>query len=429
MSGMNENEMGKSEAMKIPGLTDITPASNGDDEHKFATSKSTLHGDNDKLGHCELNKVVQDIVDSETRTCTDLGENKRKLVLHFDVRNTVLVADSVTNVNVEQALNSFLTSVTWGKEVNNRWQWFSDEPSLTQPQPGLITYYKHLEKRLVSKPSDRALLRQVTGDLTQEPIGERFLPYFKEHLKSLRWPEDKEVTSKTLVMEGSDGRPYHYILPAFFQLIHHLHKEGRKFCVIIRTYGLDAPNVLACTDLTLKGNHPQFPEKLPIHVQPEPGKVFRTKSGKICFESYSEDSTGKLQRETFTGEEEIYSMLSNQTGVSAFVDDFIYWQDSDYHHTAGKPVWIDPKDTNVHHIIFDDNIRTTEADSIVDLRLLDQEMGTGRSLNLEETVDFENLCLVQADLLESICNVDYFVDKVKLCEENYSKYLMSGLKK
>ena len=38
-----------------------------------------------------------------------------KLILHFDVRNTILVADSVTDDNIEEALNSYFTGVTWGK--------------------------------------------------------------------------------------------------------------------------------------------------------------------------------------------------------------------------------------------------------------------------------------------------------------------------
>ena len=101
-------------------------------------------------------------------TCND----KKKLVLHFDVRNTVLVHDSVTNINVEQSLNSFLTGVVWGKETESGdWEWKSSHPSLQPPSPECITYYKYMEKQLVKKPSDRAMLRRVTGDFTHENIG------------------------------------------------------------------------------------------------------------------------------------------------------------------------------------------------------------------------------------------------------------------
>ncbi len=99
------------------------------------------------------------------------GNNKRRLVLHFDVRNTVLVADSVTNINVEQSLNSFLTGVVWGTETAGGWEWASSEPSLTQPTPDSITYYKHMEKQIVRTPSDRGVLRRRMGDFTQEEGG------------------------------------------------------------------------------------------------------------------------------------------------------------------------------------------------------------------------------------------------------------------
>ena len=99
-------------------------------------------------------------------------EDKKRLVLHFDVRNTVLVHDSVTNIDVEQSLNSFLTGVVWGAETDSGgWEWMSSHPSLQSPSPDCITYYKYMEKQLVKKPSDRAMLRRVTGDFTHENIG------------------------------------------------------------------------------------------------------------------------------------------------------------------------------------------------------------------------------------------------------------------
>jgi len=48
----------------------------------------------------------------------------------------MIVADTVTSITVEQALNAYLTGVLWGREVDGeRWEWACDTPSLTQPQP------------------------------------------------------------------------------------------------------------------------------------------------------------------------------------------------------------------------------------------------------------------------------------------------------
>lgn len=40
---------------------------------------------------------------------------RRKLILHFDARNTVFVADISSRITIEQALNTYLSGIVWGK--------------------------------------------------------------------------------------------------------------------------------------------------------------------------------------------------------------------------------------------------------------------------------------------------------------------------
>lgn len=40
---------------------------------------------------------------------------RRRLVLHVDLNNTVVVADTVTGQAPSAALNTFLSTVTWGR--------------------------------------------------------------------------------------------------------------------------------------------------------------------------------------------------------------------------------------------------------------------------------------------------------------------------
>lgn len=42
-------------------------------------------------------------------------ERKKKLVLHIDLNNTILISDAVTAQGTVAALESFLTTVTWGR--------------------------------------------------------------------------------------------------------------------------------------------------------------------------------------------------------------------------------------------------------------------------------------------------------------------------
>jgi hypothetical protein len=347
------------------------------------------------------------------------GIRRRKLVLHFDVRNTILVADSVTNVLVEEAVNSYLTGVTWGRETGNTWQWVSDKPSPYAPCDDCITYYKHREKELVKTPSDRAVLREVTGDFTQEPLGERFYPYFSKILNELRWPHPKHPDPQ-LTMLGRQGNLYHYILPSFFNLIQYLHDDHRDFAVVLRTYGLDAPNVLESIDYSFRGNHPRFKSQpLPYPVHKTPGRVIRTDDS-ITLESHLASGVVSI-----SNERDIYEALSATEGVAGYVDDFQYWQDNQYNFSTAKPHWIDPFDDTVQHIFFDDNLRVEDVDSIVNVRVFPQRRGQGEaeSVSREHMRKLQDVCLVMADLLESTADLDYFINKVKKCEAGYEAYV------
>ena len=57
--------------------------------------------------------------DSYLKILEDLLAGKR-LTLHFDIRNTILLADSVSQIGVEQCLNAYLTSVAWGVVEDHR---------------------------------------------------------------------------------------------------------------------------------------------------------------------------------------------------------------------------------------------------------------------------------------------------------------------
>ncbi|PVD24171.1 hypothetical protein C0Q70_14641 [Pomacea canaliculata] len=355
------------------------------------------------------------------------GGRKRKLVLHFDLRNTLLVADSITNVSVEQALNSFLTGATWGQEVEGRWEWYSDQPSLKPPAPGLLTYYKYLERHLVRTPSDRTALRLATGDFTLTPLGAPFRSHFLRHLQRLQWQHPQWGTGvdqqHPLTMSGSDGRRYHYILEAVYRLLHHLYDTNRQVALVIRTYGLDAANVLASLQHGLKGNHPGFPKPIPLPICRTPGVIQRPKSDAIILKAFRQDSPTDLQV-YLTHERDIYRYLSNSQGVVGYMDDFRYWQAHNYNHHAGKPLWIDTSDLHHHHMFFDDNFRALDEDSIVDVRVFSQEETThAYSLGKQQLSRLEDVCVVQADLLHSIDDKDYFLRKVELCEHNYSRML------
>ena len=250
--------------------------------------------------------------------------------------------------------------------------------------------------------------------------------------------ESAVTVDPKLTIFASNGRLYHYLLPSFVKMIYDLHAEGRRFSIILRTYGIDGDNVLSSIDHIVRGNHPQFPGSLPLRIQRNPGYIRRYSDGRICCELpraseplSSTDTPASAAALDTDGD--IYRIMSDSEGVSGFVDDFGHWQDNGYCHLSGKPLWVDPSDDDVHHIFFDDNIRVTDQDSIVDVRLFETDDDVisdavnrkrkCRSLALDEVCSLENACLVQADLLECTSELDYFKRKIDECEVKYSTWL------
>ncbi|KAL8610263.1 hypothetical protein ACOMHN_038958 [Nucella lapillus] len=247
------------------------------------------------------------------------GRRPKKLVLHVDLRNTILVADSVTNVAVEQALNSFLTGATWGGEDGERWVWHSDTPSIKPPAPDTTTYYKFLETQLVRTPSERMALRLATGDFTSAPIGVNFLSHFQRLLRSLKWdyPEGSEKGGehRALTMSGSDGQQYHYILEGLYRLLRHLVHTQRDFALVIRTYGLDAPNALSSLAHGLAGHHPSIGRAMNVPVNRTTGQIQRPGRDVIVLEAFRPDSPCELLCK-LTHERDIYRFLSSSQVIS-----------------------------------------------------------------------------------------------------------------
>lgn len=282
--------------------------------------------------------------------------------------------------------------------------------------------YKLMERDIVRVPSDRAELRQKLGDFTQTEKGKNFLSYFTHHLALLKWPNDQE--DPVLTVRGLDGCRYHYLLPSFLRLIAHLHDTGADFCVIIRTFGKDAPHILRAIKRFLDGDHPDFPEVRDVPVREEVEKLVRIREGGYRYHFTQPDGTsGELR-----SQRDIYARWNAASGVMGVVDDFVHWQENNYHFSAAKPLWFDPTDEDNQHIMFDDNIRVDDEDNILNLCKLcpPTKMHSGESkaehaLTPSEARRFEDVFFVQADLLQSTSNSNYFIDQTNRCVDNLKK--------
>ncbi|KAM7410827.1 hypothetical protein PAMA_020996 [Pampus argenteus] len=331
-------------------------------------------------------------------------DRRRKLVLHVDLNNTILVSDAVTGQGTVAALDYFLTTVTWGRmSKHGRWEWLSESPSLLPPCEGAVSYYSQFGR---------------TPGFTSA-AGRRFRSVLDEHLDLLRWPEDVKA-DRELSVKGEDGRLYHWILPSFFQLLKDLVQEGREFAVLFRTFGSDLPRVLKAVSRALnQGAHPLFPDlpDLKLSVNTTPGKIRCSRRGIVL-------SRGEDRVSTREGERGVYRYLSSAQGLGGFQDHFDWWASNTFSIRGGKPLWVDPFDEHIQHIFIDDNIRHNDEDTIVHPKVFLAPGST--DTRTASTAELYNITLVQNDLLRAISDPNYFTKRIRICQENFKRNVQQG---
>ncbi|XP_013928086.1 PREDICTED: uncharacterized protein LOC106554014, partial [Thamnophis sirtalis] len=308
-----------------------------------------------------------------------LSPKKRKLILHIDLNNTILVSDAITKQDPSAALNCYLSTVTWGKlSHTGEWQWVSESPSLHPPCQGAVSFYSQYGRNT---------------KFTETLWGKKFRDIHRQHLKLLEW--QGQPHPQLSIKE--QAKHYHLVLPSFFRLLESLHREGREFAVIFRTFGTDLLRVLQAVSCALEGQHPGFPAlggiSLPIDLRL--GKI-RCNKKKVAL------SHGAEQLSSDNGCRKMYAYFSSREGISGFQDHFEWWAKNNYSSQGGKPIWVDPQDSGVQHICIDDNIRLTDSDTIVHPQVfLEQGSDIPRTIPTSELYD---ICLVQTDLLEAIAD-------------------------
>ena len=350
---------------------------------------------------------------------------RRKLILHFDVNKTMVPVDTATSENVEAALNVYLSGLAWGKDNQGVWE-SSQELSPKPSDKNDVSFYKFEERRLLRQVTeDRSTFRYHLTSFTDRPQGSNFKPYLNTLLEKLQWKGHyDENLHKGLTIPGHRYPRYHFLLPSFIKLLRVLVETGREFAIIFRTFGNDVARVLAALRSALSGAMSSCINMKPyVELVSENVLTLQRDCNELFYLSYD-----KSAEPSFTGNEnDMYSYFSSASGISAILDDVHLWYKNKFHPTHGKPLWIDLDDFETQHIFFDDNIRPGSDDSIVDLRLRENSQGLGkfRAVERAEEYEFVDANLAQVNFVEAIMNEDYFVDKLRVCEENYSAILHS----
>lgn len=132
----------------------------------------------------------------------------------------------------------------------------SDRPSLRAPCPDAVSYHCRYGR-------DPAF--------TAGGAGQRFGSLHARYLRLLAWPGEPH---EELSLRDGRGECYHLLLPSFYRLLDALHRDGRAFAVVFRTFGTDLPRALRALRCALDGQHPQFPALRDLAVSGTGGGVW-----------------------------------------------------------------------------------------------------------------------------------------------------------
>ena len=178
----------------------------------------------------------------------------RKLVLHFDVNETIMVGDPASSVDFESSLNHILAKAAFLSEDKTSWHDGSPldlakrkDLGLVDPPPLLTSFDAETGPRVKSYEANRRNDSWPAAKFSDLGTpGEIYRPIFEELKEKLRW---KSETSRVFAPDG-----HHFLLPAFFHTLAELEKEGRDFSLVIRTFGTDLPEVQKCLQAFAQGD-------------------------------------------------------------------------------------------------------------------------------------------------------------------------------
>ncbi|CAK8986383.1 unnamed protein product [Durusdinium trenchii] len=358
----------------------------------------------------------------------------RKLVLHFDVNETIMVGDPASGVDFESSLNHILAKVAF-LDKDNKDFWHDGTPlDLAKRKDGeipplLTNFDAETGPVLKCYEANRKNALWPPSKFTDPGLpGEIYRPLFEELKQQLQWKASKNEVF------APDG--HHFLLPAFFHTLAELEKQGRDFTLVIRTFGTDLPEVARCLQAFARGEHPDFPQKFErfgLALEDALWVLRREDRSDVQSPIYLrryEEHLGKEglgqdmsapDRVSYTDElgpdEKVVDFIAPKP-VLAIRDDYHHWRKMRYVPESGKPLWIS-LDDDVQHIFFDDNIHNKAHDSIVAVRARKSSSEPFRAVSGEVTRLLEGVLLVKAHPVEAIRDKDYFLREIQRCEEKF----------
>merc|ERR1740123_1473583 len=170
-----------------------------------------------------------------------------------------MIGDPVAGLDYQASLNNVIAKAAIVKEGPSGDVWHDGsplDPALRpegcEPPPlssdfqlpaGHERYFKRF-RRHKDWPASRFTEPGMPGQI--------YRPLFEQMQTLLRWGHEP---NSELAPHG-----HHFLLPSFFHALQELHRRGREYSLVVRTYGTDLPEIAAAISAFASGQHPSFPD-------------------------------------------------------------------------------------------------------------------------------------------------------------------------
>lgn len=257
--------------------------------------------------------------------------------------------------------------------------------------------------------------------------GQVYRPNFDKLHNALKWTHEP---NPVFAPHG-----YHLVLPAFFQTLCELSKQGRDFSVIIRTFGSDLPEIARCLRAFSEGLHPEFPAegaslaRFRLEAEDARWAILAGEGGHLRMAHFDRDlndrrgALGQVLAEV-KSEAEMVRMLE-ETSILGVRDDYNHWSGNRCAPWAGKPLWLSPE--GAHHIFFDDNIHNDPRDSIVAVRARRALHQPFTPLSGEAAQALHGCVSVKVFPGLAIADRNYFLNHIAACEQQMAQRRFTDL--
>jgi hypothetical protein len=310
----------------------------------------------------------------DTRTsqhCLKTGMQKPRLILYFDVNKTIIASDAVQGKGTEETLNALLA-----ESMEAAWDGVKKQ-----------SYYAYLTDQILRENPSFSRTSQPLKDERSTRL-KQFPAYLATHHPDLfaRYTADKYKMVR-VVQHSKQG-----LFPSFLALIAWLEKEyAGNYRIHLRTFGQDLPDVIHLIEAYS-----------PVRFSARAG--FQGATLHIYAHKRSNDTIAVgTPVDTLRG---IYDLLSQASLHNyAIQDDFNYWKAHNYSARGAKLFLIDPQDTRVIALFFDDNAADNDRVIINPVSL--------EGTPLERDLLIRTGKIIPVDTKEALLDQHYFIQKVQ----------------